>query len=102
MKSYKRSPQKTEAQKQRLLNSLTYNFQPCSEICKKSNLLIGRGKELLNELRNENKVELKTSISGLYTYWKLSSQKTGEQPSNAVEVVQSSSLSSDNNSEVKE
>lgn len=68
---YKRSPQKTEAQKQRILNSLTHNFQPCTEVCKKANLLIGRGKELLNILENEGKVEKTLSKTQLYSYWKL-------------------------------
>jgi predicted transcriptional regulator len=68
---YKRSPQKEQAQKLRILNSLTHQFQPATEVSKKANLLISRGKELLNILENEGKVEKTLSKTQSYSYWKL-------------------------------
>lgn len=70
-RKYNLSPKKIESQKQRLLNSLTKEYQSCSNVCIKANLLIGKGKELLNILENEGKVEKTMSKTQFYSYWKL-------------------------------
>jgi hypothetical protein len=59
---------KEKSQKERLLEVLNNSWVTQSEVSRKASLLYYRGKELLEILEKEGKVEKK--LTKFYTYWR--------------------------------